>query len=155
MKVEHDLLCNECLSPAGTVAAAAAPQPSPGQLIGLGAAAWIFIVSGWVGMCNSVIVSAIHRSLPTIYTSIIFTTSNSPSKTILKPYAMKLCCSFYVTALKCVVKCHKKIVFAVFVRVYYTQCARASIDWQEQPQKPQTFSSSSSGIRTTLWRSPR
>ena len=42
------------------------------------------------------------------------------------------------------------------VQVYYTQCARASIDWQEQPQKPQTFSSSSSGIQTTtLWRSPR
>ena len=28
MKVEHDLLCNECLSPAGTVAAAAT-QPRP------------------------------------------------------------------------------------------------------------------------------
>ena len=87
--------------------------PSPGQLIGLGGCCLNFYCLGLsrnVQLCYCLSNSQIsphYQYLHQYY--IIFTTSDSPSKTILKPYAMKLCLQLYVTALKCIVKCHKDL----------------------------------------------
>ena len=100
MKVEHDLLCNECLSPAGTVAAAAT-QPRPTDRAG-GCCLNFYCLglSRNVQLCYCLSNSQISPYYLLLFTPVLYS-SDSPSKTILKPYAMKLCCKLYVTALKC------------------------------------------------------
>ena len=79
MKVEHDLLCNECLSHAGgTVAAAAAPpaQPKPTDRAA-GGCLPEFLLSRTESECATLLLSQQFTDLSlllcSIYTIIIFT----------------------------------------------------------------------------------